>query len=87
MPIKHAALKDYRKNIKHAKHNVRIKTHVKSLGHQFLALIKEGKKSEALVLVKKLQQAAAKAAKTRVYHKNKAARIISKAQAKINALK
>ena len=77
MPNKHAAIKDLRKSRKRALRNLRIKTHVKSLTKQFSSLLKEGKKSEATELSKKLQQALAKAGKKHVFHANKASRRIS----------
>lgn len=77
MPNKHAAIKDLRKNVKHAARNNRLKTHVKSLTKQVMNLVKEGKKDEAKELGKKLQQAVAKGAKNQIFHSNKASRKIS----------
>ncbi|MDO8617811.1 MAG: 30S ribosomal protein S20 [Candidatus Uhrbacteria bacterium] len=77
MPNKHAAIKDLRKNKKRSAKNARMKTHTKALMAQFKVLIKEGKKTEAKTLAPKLQQALAKAAKTGVFHANKARRKIS----------
>jgi ribosomal protein S20 len=79
MPNKHAAIKDLRKNKRRAARNLREKINVKALMKQLKALIKEGKQSEALELVKKLQQAAAKAAKKNIIHPNKARRMTSMA--------
>lgn len=79
MPNKHAAIKDLRKNKRRAARNLREKINVKALAKQLKALIKEGKKSEALELVSKLQQASAKAAKKNIIHPNKARRLTSMA--------
>lgn len=79
MPNKHAAEKDLRKSRKHAIKNARIKTHVKALTSQLNGLIKEGKKSEAETLRRKLQQALDKAGKSHVFHSNKAGRRVSAA--------
>lgn len=79
MPNKHAAIKDLRKNERRAARNLRMKIHVKALAKQLKDLVKEGKKSEAAELSKKLQQAAAKAAKNHVLHVNKTRRMTSAA--------
>lgn len=86
MPNKHAAIKDLRKNRKHAILNARLKTHVKSLSLQLETLLKEGKKAEATELSKKLQQSIDKSAKRHIIHANKAGRKVAsvhKAIAKI----
>lgn len=75
MPNKHAAIKDLRKNKRRAARNLRDKTNVKSLIKQLKSLVQEGKKSEALAMLPKLQQATDKAAKKDVLHRNKAGRI------------
>ncbi|KAA0206700.1 hypothetical protein EDM68_01185 [Candidatus Uhrbacteria bacterium] len=79
MPNKHAAIKDLRKNKRRAARNLREKTNVKALTKQLKALVKDGKKTEALALVAKLQQASAKAAKKHVIHRNKSRRLTSMA--------
>jgi len=79
MPNKHAAIKDLRKNKRRALRNLREKTNVKALIKQLKSFVKEGKKSEAMTIVSKLQQAAGKAAKRNVIHPNKARRITSQA--------
>jgi ribosomal protein S20 len=79
MPNKHAAIKDLRKNERRAARNARMRTHVKSLTKQLKDLVKSGKKSEALEVSRKLQQAAAKAAKNHVLHFNKTRRLTSSA--------
>ncbi len=87
MPNKHAAIKDLRKNKRRAARNLREKINVKALMKQLKALIKEGKQSEALELVKKLQQAAGKAAKKNIIHPNKARRMTSMAMRATGAKK
>ncbi|MCK9361864.1 30S ribosomal protein S20 [Patescibacteria group bacterium] len=79
MPNKHAAIKDLRKNKRRAARNLRDKTNVKALIKQLKSLVQEGKKSEALAMVSKLQQATDKASKKNVLHRNKARRINSMA--------
>jgi ribosomal protein S20 len=79
MPQKHAAIKDLRKNKRRAVRNSREKTNVKALAKMLKEHIKEGKMTEALAIVPKLQQASAKAAKKNVIHKNKARRLTSNA--------
>ena len=84
MPIKHAAIKDLRKNHKHAIKNARIKTHVKHLTRDLADLMNEGKTEEAKKALSMLQQTIAKAAKTHVLHKNNAKRKIANAFQLIN---
>ena len=74
MPNKHAAIKDLRKNRRHARHNARIKANVKLLFKQSKDLLKEGNGSETQKLIRAFQQAVDKAAKRGVLHKNKAGR-------------
>ncbi len=74
MPNKQAAIKDLRKNRKHAVHNARIKTNYKALLNKSRALIKADKKDEAKVMIKSFQAAIDKAAKNGIVHKNLAAR-------------
>jgi ribosomal protein S20 len=87
MPNKHAAIKDLRKNQKRGARNSRMKTHVKALTQQLVALVRDGKKADAQAMLQKLQQAADKAGKTHVFHVNKAARRVSSAARSINKLK
>ncbi|MFA6429503.1 MAG: 30S ribosomal protein S20 [Patescibacteria group bacterium] len=87
MPNLHAAIKDLRKNKKHAVLNAKIKTHTKALEHQFFGLVKLGKKDEAKELARKIQQASSKAAKRHIVHSNKAGRHISRVQKTLNAMK
>ncbi len=87
MPNKHAAIKDLRKNHRRAARNARLKTHVKALERNWKPLLKEGKPAtEVREAVQKLQQTAAKAAKNRVIHRNKAARLMSRAHRALNAV-
>ena len=79
MPNKHAAVKDLRKNERRALRNARLKTHVKSLSKQLKEVVKAGNKTEAIEVSRKLQQAAAKAAKNHVLHFNKTRRMTSAA--------
>lgn len=79
MPNKHAAIKDLRKNVKRHAHNTKIRTNIKALTKQLTDLSKAGKHEEMKEIVKKLQQAVAKAAKVNVIHRNQSSRRISKA--------
>lgn len=74
MPNKHAAIKDLRKNRKRAIANARIKTNIKALFKQSKELAAAGKTTEAKETARKYQQAADKAAKRGIIHKNQAAR-------------
>jgi small subunit ribosomal protein S20 len=74
MPNKHAAIKDLRKNRKHAAHNERIKRNLRHLLKTCATLIEEGKTKEAEAAVHAAQQAIDKAAKRGVIEKNKASR-------------
>lgn len=87
MPNKHAAIKDLRKSKKRAHANGRIKTHLKTLTRQAKDLVKEGKKTEAQDIVRKLQQALAKATKVNVLHRNSASRKLSSATKMVSKLK
>ena len=83
MPNKHAAIKDLRKNRKHAAHNAKIKMNVKQLLKQAQTLITAGKLKEAREVALKLQQAVDKAAKNHVLHKNKASRVNAMIMSKV----
>ena len=74
MPNKHAAIKDLRKNKRHAVRNARVKTNVKALLKKARMLTKEGKKTEAATMTRAFQKAVDKAVKTGVFHKNFASR-------------
>lgn len=84
MPNKHAAIKDLRKNHRRAARNARLKTHVKALERNWKPLLKEGKTTEVREAVLKLQKTTAKAAKKHVIHRNKAARLMSRAHRALN---
>lgn len=74
MPNKRSALKDLRKSKKHRENNQRTKSQLKFLLNKTRALIKEGKKNEALEAIKLYQQAVDKAVKTGVLKMNNAGR-------------
>lgn len=74
MPNKHAAIKDLRKNRKHAAHNERIKRNLRHLLKACTTLIEEGKMKEAQASAKAFQQAIDKAVKRGVVEMNKASR-------------
>lgn len=74
MPNKHAAIKDLRKNKRHAERNLRLKTHTRALLRKAKDLVKEGKASEAKTAVLAFQQIVDKAAKHNVLSRNAANR-------------
>lgn len=74
MPNQHAAVKDLRKNRRHAKHNLRIKTHLKSLYRTALELVKDKKSSESKAAFQSFQQAVDKATKRNILSRNAASR-------------
>lgn len=84
MPNKKAAIKDLRKNRKRAAHNLRIRKNVKALVKETRELTAAGKKEEATQKLRALQQAADKAAKRGVMHKNSAARRKASAMKRLN---
>ena len=87
MPNKQASIKDLRKSTKRAKHNLRIKTHVKHLVKKSAEVVAEEKFTEAKELIRIMQQAVDKAAKRGVIDKNKASRKKSQLMKKLNAIK
>jgi len=87
MPNKRAASKALRQTKKNTAKNARMKTHIKKLSQQLNAAVKAGKKDDAVKIARTLQQAAAKAGKLHVFHKNKASRTISAVQKTINSAK
>ena len=84
MPNKHAAIKDLRKNHRRAARNARMKSHVKALDRQWKSLAKEGKAKDVSTAVQTLQKTLGKAAKKHVIHRNKAARLLSRAHRATN---
>jgi ribosomal protein S20 len=87
MPNKHAAIKDLRKNRRHAAANARIKTNVKALYQKSLALIKEGKTAEVSQAIRVFQQAIDKAAKRNAITTNAARHKKSALMKALNAKK
>lgn len=86
MPNKHAAEKDLRKNRRHAKHNARVKSHVKTLFKGGMSFIKAGEKGKAATSAAALQQAIDKAAKNGVISKNASRRKKSALMRKLNTM-
>lgn len=87
MPNKHAAIKDLRKNKRHEKANLRMKTNVKALFSKAALLVKEGKKKEAVEATRLFQKTIDKATKNHVLSPNVARRKKSALLKKVNALK
>lgn len=86
MPNKHAAVKDLRKNRRHAKQNSRVKSHVKTLFKGGIATIKTGDKKKAISSAAALQQAIDKAAKRGVISKNASRRKKAALMRKLNEM-
>lgn len=77
MPNKQASIKDLRKTKKRTAHNVRIRKNVKALFKNSKEIVTSGSKEEAVLKLRALQQAADKAAKRGIIHKNEARRRVS----------
>jgi len=78
MPIKHAALKQLRKDQGRARRNQAIRTNLKTLKKQFLSLLAEQKREEALRLLPMVMQRFDQASAKGIIHKNTAARAKSR---------
>ncbi len=74
LPQRLSALKDLRKNYRRRMHNLDIKTDIKKAIKDFRALIDEKKVEEAKNLLKTIFKKLDKAVKTKLLHKNNAAR-------------
>ena len=87
MPIKHAALKQIRKDRKRRAHNQAIRSELKTLTKELVALLRGQQANDAATLirlvVKKYDQAASKG----VVHRNTASRYKSRLTRKLNRLR
>jgi small subunit ribosomal protein S20 len=85
MPIKHAALKQIRKDRARRRRNQATHSELKTLTKRFLALLKERKLEEAAQLLRHLSQRYDRAALRRVVHRNLAARVKSRFTRRLSA--
>lgn len=87
MPIKHAALKEIRKDRKRRARNQALRAELKTVTKHFLSLVQEQKLEEAgqllRLVVKKYDHAASK----RIIHRNTAARYKSRFMRKLHGLR
>lgn len=74
MPHKHAAIKDLRKNVKHAKKNAVIKSHIKMLVKKCRSSINAKDTTKASEYLKEVIKRIDKAAQKGILKKNTAAR-------------
>ena len=84
MPILHAALKQMRKDRKHAQQNQAIRSELKTLTKQLLILLKEQKSDEASSLMRLVAKKWDRAASKGVIHRNTASRQKSRLSLQIN---
>ena len=78
MPIKHAALKQIRKDRTRQSRNQAVRAELKTLTKRLLALLKEQKLEEARQLIRLVSKKFDRAASARVIHPNTAARYKSR---------
>ena len=78
MPIKHAALKQIRKDRKRRQRNQAVRSELKTLTKRLLALLKDQKLDEAKTLIRTVVSKFDRAASTGIIHRNTAARYKSR---------
>ena len=84
MPIKHAALKQIRKDRKRRLRNQALRSELKTLTKQFLILLKERKLDDAGRLIRTVAAKYDRAASANVVHRNTAARYKSRLTQRLN---
>ena len=84
MPIKHAALKQIRKDRKRRQQNQAVRSELKTLTKRLLGLLNEQKLKEASELVHVVASKYDRAASQHVIHRNTAARYKSRLMRRIN---
>ena len=84
MPIKHAALKQIRKDRKRQARNQAARSELKTLTKRLLTLLQEQKLDEARTLIHVVSQKYDHAASRRVIHPNTAARYKSRLMRRLN---
>lgn len=87
MPIKHAALKQIRKDRKRRANNQAIRSELKTVTKRLLGLLTERKFDEAGKLMHVVAQKYDHAASRHVIHRNTAARYKSRLMRRINQIK
>ena len=75
MPIKHAALKQIRKDRRRRERNQAVRSELKTLKKQLRSLLDQQKRDEALRLMPTVMRRFDQAAAKRVIHKNTASRV------------
>ena len=78
MPIKHAALKQIRKDRKRRQRNQAVRSELKTLTKRLLALLKDQKLDEAKTLIRVVVSKFDRAASKKIVHRNTAARYKSR---------
>lgn len=87
MPIKHAALKQLRKDKKRQERNQAVRSELKTLTKHLLVLLKSRQLKEAETLLREVASKYDRAAAKKVIHPNTAARYKSRLQARWGASK
>jgi small subunit ribosomal protein S20 len=83
MPIKHAAMKQMRKDKKRQQRNAATRSGLRTLSKQLLALIQEKKLDEASTFLRRVAKAYDRAASHKIIHRNTAARYKSRISKKL----
>lgn len=84
MAIKHAALKQLRKDRKRQSRNQAVRSELKTLTKRFVTLVTTQKMDEARVLIRTLASKFDRAASKRIIHRNTAARYKSRLALRLN---
>jgi small subunit ribosomal protein S20 len=85
MPIKHAALKQIRKDRRRHERNQAIRSELKTLTKRLITLLKEQKRDEAKALIATVAQKYDHAASKGVIHRNTASRYKSRLMRKTSS--
>ncbi len=84
MPIKHAALKQIRKDRKREEHNQAIRSELKTLTKRLLAMLNGQQLKEAAALIRDVARKYDAAASKGVIHRNTASRYKARLQRQLN---
>ena len=84
MPIKHAALKQIRKDRKRHERNQALRSELKTLTKRLLALLSAKKSAEAAALLHLVAKKYDRAASRHIIHRNTAARYKSRLTRRVN---
>ncbi len=85
MPIKHAALKQLRKDRKRRQQNQAIRSELKTLTRQLVGLLREQKNDEARQLLRRVTSSYDHAASKDIIHRNTAARYKSRLAVRLDS--